>query len=164
MPSEIERRYLLNSSDQGWVMRNASRMVHITQGYLSADPVVRLRLVEGNNASTKKAELTIKGAGTLVRPEFNHNIEVAQALEMWPMVKCEIHKIRRYLELGNEVWEIDEFLGPLAGLWIAELELSDPQQSVDDYAWLEQEVTHDSRYSNLWLAQNRTFPIPLPSP
>ena len=43
---------------------------------------------------------------------------------------------------------IDEFGGDNLGLIVAEVELSDPDQSFDRPDWIGEEVTDDSRYFN----------------
>jgi len=146
MGVEIERRFLVIreklpdlSECHSWMMK---------QAYLARDPWVRIRIVEGN---TPQAILTVKGKGTLTRPEVNCSIPVDKALEMWPMARCGIiHKIRH--SCGQ--WEVDEFMDSLAGLWLAEIELANEDTKFDRPEWLGQEVTEDIRYSNAYMAEH----------
>ena len=48
---------------------------------------------------------------------------------------------------------IDEFHGPLHGLWLAEIEVVDLQAPLRLPAWLGQDVTHEERYSGGALAR-----------
>lgn len=159
MSTEIERRYLVPYNHWGWVLRHSTSHATILQAYLSVDPVVRLRLSEQEGKTS--AFLTIKGPGTLERAEFEYPTSVEWARSMWPLAKYELRKVRHYVEMPEGVWEIDEFLGPLDGLWIAELEMGASDEVDPKHVWLGQEVTHDSRYSNAWLAQHQTLPITL---
>ena len=43
-----------------------------------------------------------------------------------------LSKKRYKIEVGSLTWEVDEYPGKLAGLVIAEVELSSEQQEVDD--------------------------------
>ncbi|MFA6686273.1 MAG: adenylate cyclase, partial [Desulfuromonas sp.] len=50
-------------------------------------------------------------------------------------------------------WEIDEFLGTNAGLYLAEIELESASAEFPRPQWLGAEVSHDPRYTNASLAQ-----------
>lgn len=121
----------------------------LRQGYLSYGPTVRLRIV-GN----ERAELTIKGPGRLVRAEFNYAIPVADAEAMWPLVKHGLEKRRYHVMHAGKTWEVDEFLGSLEGLWVAEIELERPDEAFERPEWATAEVTYDARYTNASLARH----------
>lgn len=145
---EIERKFLVKTS----LFPGSSQSMVMRQGYLSVDPerVVRVR-VEG-----EQAWLTIKGrmAG-ITRPEWEFDIPVSEALEMLRIsLHSPIEKIRHRIKVGSHLWEVDEFLGLNAGLWLAEIELSDENEPFESPVWLGEEVTHDRRYYNSQLSQN----------
>ena len=54
---------------------------------------------------------------------------------------------------GN-CWEVDEFLGDNEGLVVAEIELESETQIFAKPAWIGEEVSGDSRYTNANLARN----------
>jgi adenylate cyclase len=145
MGIEIERRFLVLVDKLPDLSECHSEI--IDQAYFSSDPWVRVRVYRGNRP---RALLTIKGQGTLKRPEVNCEIPAEKAQEMWPLAKSEIHKIRH----NYESWEIDEFTGALAGLWLVEIELEAEDSGFDKPEWLGQEVTEDIRYSNAYLAEH----------
>lgn len=146
MGIEIERRFLVIQEKLPDLSEYNSCLMK--QAYLSRDPWIRIRIVEGN---TPRAVLTVKGKGTLVRPEVNCPIPMDKALEMWPMAQCgSVHKIRH--NYGQ--WEIDEFVDSLSGLWLAEIELEHEDTKFDRPDWLGQEVTEDIRYSNAYMAEH----------
>ena len=57
---------------------------------------------------------------------------------------------------GVHTWEVDEFHGDNEGLTVAEVELAAEDEPFDRPAWLGEEVTPDTRYSNSALS-NRPF-------
>ena len=59
-------------------------------------------------------------------------------------------KTRHLQETG---FVVDEFHGPLQGLWLAEIEVVDLQGPLRRPAWLGHEVTHEERYSGGTLAR-----------
>jgi adenylate cyclase len=140
---EIERKFLLAGT--GW--RALGQPVLLRQGYLSSqrERVVRVR-VEG-----ERAYLTIKGASVgATRAEWEYPIPLADANELLERL-CEqpiIEKLRRRIEFGGNVWEVDEFLGVNQGLVVAEIELTAENQPFDKPEWIGAEVTHDQRYFN----------------
>lgn len=145
---EIERKYLIDT--QKWTP--SVEGVEIIQGYLSTDKerVVRVR-VKG-----EQAFLTVKGNQQgITRTELEYEIPVNEAkvmLEMcldFPVAKT------RYNEMHHGLlWEIDVFHKQNKGLYLAEVELVNANQAVVEPDWIIQEVSHDHRYFNSYLAQN----------
>jgi adenylate cyclase len=64
-----------------------------------------------------------------------------------------IEKRRFQVELDDLVWELDAYTGDTAGLWSAEVELSNADQAIKLPAWLGDELTYDSRFKNKNLAK-----------
>jgi adenylate cyclase len=141
MGIEIERKFLVRRE----LLPELPKPAELIQGYLSVEPVVRVRLrtsPEGREAG----ELTIKGKGLLSRAEFNYPVppdEVRQLLDL-----CSRRLSKRRHNLGR--WELDHF--PDRDLWLAEIELASEDEPFDRPAWVGDEVTGDKRYSNSNLA------------
>jgi CYTH domain-containing protein len=151
MGAEIERRFLVRldvlrqTRPPEWFEGGGAL---IEQSYLAKDPWIRVRrkILDG----VVEAELTIKGRGTLVRPEYSYDIPVEESYELDKLARFgRITKLRRWC--GS--WEIDEFRGALAGLWLAEIELPDEHGQYDRHPWLGREVTYDERFTNAHLAE-----------
>jgi len=146
MAKEIERKFLVTSED--W--REGAHQVHYAQGYLSKEKecTVRVRIAEEN------AFLTIKGpVQGISRDEFEYPIPVEDAKEMLQLTSGNIvEKVRHRIQQGAHLWEVDEFLGKNRGLVVAEVELSDPSESIIFPPWIGKEVTGDPRYYNSSLA------------
>ncbi|PZV11012.1 MAG: adenylate cyclase [Leptolyngbya sp.] len=148
MPTEIERKFLVKNDD--W--RSLGTGVFYCQGYLVRSPskTVRVRI------AGEQAYLTIKGATAgIARAEYEYAIPVDQAQELLQTL-CEpalIQKTRYRVELGELVWEIDEFGGENQGLIVAEVELADEKQAIALPDWIGAEVSHDPRYYNTNLSK-----------
>jgi CYTH domain-containing protein len=151
MGVEIERRFLVLTDKLPEDFSEAYSYL-IDQTYLSVDPWVRVRIYRTN---TPKSVLTVKGKGTIRRPEVNCEIPLAKAQEMWPLGKFTIHKLRHEYER----WEVDEFTDRHAGLWLAEIELKSEDEKFEKPDWVGEEVTEDIRYTNAYLAE---FGLPDP--
>lgn len=145
MPVEIERKFLV--THDGWRTSEPGQRYH--QGYLSKGEVtVRVR-----RAATR-GFLTIKGSGNgFVRPEFEYEIPANEAEDLLRLC-CQplIEKVRHEVWHAGMMWHVDEFAGQNAGLVIAEVELTHPEQSVVLPDWIGEEVTSDERYHNSHLA------------
>ena len=148
---EIERKFLVVSDN---FKSEASRKNHIAQGYLNSHPerTVRVR-IKGESGF-----LTIKGKGNetgMTRFEWETEIALAEAKNLLQL--CEsgvIEKIRYEVEVGNHLYEIDEFFGDNEGLVVAEIELNSEEETFEKPNWLGQEVTNDERYYNAYLSNN----------
>ena len=142
MNREIERKFIVT----GEFRKDILSSTRIIQGYLSSIPgrTVRIRIRQD------KAFITIKGPGDpsgISRYEWEKEISVTEAEELLGL--CEpgiINKIRHEVQIGNHIYEVDEFLGDNAGLIIAELELSDENESFEKPDWIGKEVTGDLRF------------------
>jgi CYTH domain-containing protein len=147
---EIERKFLISALPQDALLLPG---VLIEQGYLNTDKerTTRIRV-----ASSGEAYLTVKGvAHGATRVEIETPIDPKAARNMLSMVDGSVvSKVRRRLDFGGHVWEIDEFLGENQGLFVAEIELSSESEFFERPAWLGLEVTEDSRYANSNLALN----------
>lgn len=148
MATEIERKFLVKG-DQ-W--RSLATGTVYRQGYLSTKQgcSVRVRLV-GN-----QGYLTIKGLTQgCSRAEYEYPIPATDAQEMLDNL-CEapvIEKTRYKIEYAGLVWEVDEFAGENQGLIIAEVELTEENQSIELPNWIDIEVSDDARYFNVNLVQ-----------
>lgn len=162
MGLEIERKFLPAGAQWKQAVAGVGG-VRIRQGYLSSrkEAVVRVRTMDD------KAFLTIKGASSGidaenghpgcpdVRAEYEYPIPVHEANAMLDTLAetPPLEKIRYRLPLHGVVWEIDEFMGRLAGLVLIEVELEQVEQALVLPAWVGQEVSGDARYSNAVLAR-----------
>ena len=147
---EIERKFLVRGDYKPYVTKST----RIIQAYLSSVPerIVRIRMMG------EQGFLTIKGIGSksgVSRFEWEIEIkkeDVANLLEI-----CEpgiIDKTRQIIPVKGHFFEVDEFHGDNEGLILAEIELSDEDESFEKPNWLGDEVTGNLKYYNAMLKQN----------
>lgn len=139
---EIERKFLVSRKNLP-LLRDGE---FLAQGYLSVEPVVRVRI------GKDKAWLTVKGRGTLVRPEFEYEIPTDDARDMLGLSVATIQKTRYRVNEHGFTWEVDEFQGALKGLWLAEIELESAFEMPRLPSWVGEEVTDNPDYTNVALA------------
>ncbi len=151
MPIEIERKFLVDA--QLWQPQGSAS--HYRQGYvcISEKRVVRVRIAD------QSAYLTLKGAlpgSSIARLEYEYPIPLADAEEMLARLcpLSPIDKVRYRFHHGQQLWEVDIFVGANSGLILAEVELIHIDQVVELPPWIDREVTEDPRYSNAYLSQH----------
>jgi len=146
---ETERKYLVRTC----LLPPLGDGKQIVQAYLHVSKQVTIRArIEGESAY-----ITVKGfQDKLSRPEFEYPVPIDDAIFMinsmspYPIIR----KIRREIFCHGKCWQLDEFQEMNAGLWIAEIELTDPDEPVELPPWVSDEVTGDPRYLNSGLSIN----------
>ena len=143
MALEIERKFLVRSEQWRSMSTCSERMA---QGYLGGTNCsVRVRIAaSGCFLNIKSRELGVQ------RLEFEYPIPLADAEILLNQLSdgAAVSKIRHIVPYHGLNFEIDEFDGANAGLIVAEVELSDPQQVFAKPDWLGAEVTDEARYYN----------------
>jgi len=150
MAFEIERKYLV-TSDSWRSQVDHSRS--IKQAYFCNTDKASLRV----RASDDKGFICTKSMTKEIRRhEFEYEIPLQDAEFMIEnlCMGSSIIKYRHIVKIGEHTWEVDEFLGDNAGLLVAEIELSDEEESFIKPDWLGQEVSSEARYMNMSLVLN----------
>ncbi len=146
---EIERKYLIHTLPQGY--ENFPH-TEIEQGYLSTNPVVRIR------KSDDTYTLTYKGSGLMAREEYNLPLTEEAYAHLRPKVDgILIHKIRYRLPYQDSYTiELDLFLDSLAPLLLAEVEFPSLEEAEAFLPpdWFGEDVTFSTDYHNSSLSQN----------
>lgn len=149
MAKEIERKFLVRTERIPTSrLTDGARFV---QGYLSIEPVVRVRLSH-RDASPSRAWLTVKGPGSVTRDEFEYEIPPDDAHAMVSLCVAVLHKTRWNITENHHRWELDQYHHRWQGLWLAEIELSHPDEPFERPDWLGDEVTDDPRFTNASIA------------
>ena len=141
---EIERKYLIDINKVPYNL-NEIKKHNIEQGYLSREPVVRVRKED------EDYYLTYKSKGMMVREEYNlpltkesyaHLIKKADGII--------ITKIRYIIPYEKYVIELDEFMGKYKGLYLAEVEFENEKEAEEfnPPIWFGEDVTFKSEYHN----------------
>ena len=144
MGVEIERKFLVDQKLWEAVQPKVGKQ--LKQGYLSHDPskTIRVRIADD------QAFLTIKNKGNgLKRLEFEYEIPLAEGEELLQNF-CQrfIHKMRFEIQFSGKLWEVDVFFTPMEGLILAEIELTDEQETFELPHWVTEEVTGNPTYYN----------------
>ena len=149
---EIERKFLV--VDDSYKQLAISHYT-IIQGYICRESgrTVRVRLKSNSNGQNA-AYLTIKGKpadGMLSRFEWEEEIKWEDAKQLLTLCQGNIIDKTRWLVPALEkglVWEVDEFHGHKEGLTLAEIELTEEDQSFVLPNFIGKEVTGDRQYYN----------------
>lgn len=149
--TEIERKFLVTSDAYKSVSFKCTRII---QGFLNThkERTVRVRL------KVDKGFITVKGLSTkdgLSRFEWEKEISKAEAEALLKI--CEpgvIDKTRYEINVGNHIFEVDEFDGDNEGLVIAEVELQEENEIFEKPNWLGEEVTGSIKYYNSQISKH----------
>ena len=142
---EIERKFLLKSAPE-----NIENFPYhtISQGYISQDPVVRIRQLDNDYI------LTIKSRGLMKRTEIEKPLTNEEFGELSDMVTGNVIRKRRYIlpltEYPDLKVELDVFEGIFEGLILAEVEFPDTEiaRSFNAPDYLKLDVTDNPKYQN----------------
>ena len=146
---EIERKFLVKELPENL---ESYKQLHISQGYLNTNPVVRIR------RSNDEYYLTYKGKGMMVREEYNLPLNEEAFLHMLPKIDgILIDKIRYLIPLDDKLTaELDIFRGTLAPLRLVEVEFDSEEEAIAFIppAWFGDDVTNSKKYHNSRLSQS----------
>lgn len=150
---EIERKFLIKEMPADL----ASYPCHkIEQAYLNTNPVVRIRRQDDAYF------LTYKGAGHMVREEYNLPLNEVSYLHLKEKADGIILSKTRYLLPieGRLTIELDVFEAPYKGLCLAEVEFADVEsaKSFTPPNWFGEDVTFSSKYHNSTLSAGTDRP------
>ncbi len=143
---EIERKFLVKELP---LLENYE-YVNIIQGYISTDPVIRIRQTENS------FYLTVKSKGHMIREEFELPITSAQYTTLSAKLDGRLIKKSRYfIPLSQQLTaELDIYNESLYGLITVEVEFQSMKEAssfVPPY-WFGEDITHDRRYKNNYLS------------
>lgn len=155
---EIERKFLIPSLPGNL---ESYPFHQIEQGYLSTEPVVRIRRED------EAYYLTYKSKGLMVREEYNLPLTREAYLHLLPKIDGILIAKKRYLiplrentsskETQNAelTIELDIFEGELAPLVLAEVEFETEEEANEFIPpeWFGEDVTYSSKYHNSVLSQ-----------
>ena len=143
---EIERKFLISDLAQVPKGIDAYSYHDLEQGYLSTNPVLRVRKEDDTYYCT------YKGGGMLSREEYNLPLTKESYEHLIKKADGVIITKRRYLiPLENELTcELDVFHGKYEGLFLAEVEFSSEEEANTFIppSWFGEDVTFDGRYHN----------------
>ena len=145
---EIERKYLVKILPDHLEQYPCRQ---IEQGYLSTNPVVRIR------RSNDRYILTYKGKGLMVREEYNLPLTAEAYEHLKPKADGILITKDRYVipEKGGLFIELDIFHGEYEGVLLAEVEFP-TEEAANAYTapeWFGEDVTYSTKYHNSTMSQ-----------
>ena len=152
---EIEKKYLVSHIPDNL---DEFHCRHIEQGYLSTNPVVRVR------RDNDKYYLTYKGKGMMVREEYN--LPLTKESYEHLLSKADgiiITKTRYEIPDGNNlIIELDVFEGEYKGLVLAEVEFATEEDAVSytPPEWFGEDVSERVEFCNSYLSAHCCRDIP----
>lgn len=139
---EIERKYLVDELPTD-LERYPVRIIE--QGYLSTEPVVRVR------RDKDKYELTYKSKGLMIREEYNMPLCANSYAHLKSKADGIIIEKNRYMiPYLDYTIELDIFLGQLAPLVLAEVEFQNEEAALNFIppTWFGKDVSFEKTYHN----------------
>lgn len=144
---EIERKFLVKKIPFDLKHFKSS---FIRQGYISADPVIRLRQKDNEYI------FTFKGKGQIKRIEFEYPLSKKQFLRLYDKIESnEIIKRRYYIPLENNYMaELDIYEGEFNGFMNIEVEFSNEEEaaSFNPPLWFGKDISFEAEYKNVSLS------------
>lgn len=144
---EIERKFLIKELPQNLDLYPCHSL---EQGYLSTNPVVRIR------KNDDRYELTYKGGGCMVREEYNLPLTEEAYLHLREKIDGRLITKKRYLiPYKSYTIELDIFANDLAPLVLAEVEFCS-EEDANNFTppnWFAEDVTFSKLYHNSYLSQ-----------
>ena len=153
---EIEKKFLVKKIPEQKEWRNTSV---IEQGYLCAEPVIRIRRLDEQYILTYKSRDGVKNETNIC---VNREEELPLTKEAYEHLRskcdgCIIEKERNRIPYEGHVIELDVFHGKYEGLVIAEVEFATVEEArnFQEPEWFGQNVSDDYHYANAFLATGR---------
>ncbi|SFB59188.1 CYTH domain-containing protein [Rhizobium sp. NFR07] len=149
MALEVERKYLVvNDTWRGEAAASRHIEDHLIARFEGGK--ARVRLCEDQPTLTLKGER--HGAA---RSEYHVSLtsDDAQGIISEFAKGPGLEKLRHEVKVGEHLWQVDEYLGPLLGLVTAEIELGAESEDFDIPEWTGREITGDTRLSSAVLAE-----------
>lgn len=150
---EIERKYLVKKVPENVGQYDFSE---IEQGYLSMEPVLRIRRIDDQYILTYKSKTDVE-----VREDVcvNQETELSLTKESYEHLKQKIdgiliEKTRYRIGYNGHTIELDLFHGAYEGMMLAEIEFETIEESEKFVKpdWFGENVSGDRRYTNAFLA------------
>jgi len=149
MAREIEEKYLITSDSWRPLVDETTT---ISQTYLIGTRTITIRTrIESNRPAVLCIKLAERADGT---PEYEWPIPRWVARICSRLHSRSLSKHRHRIAWEGLTIEVDEFLGRLAGLIVAEVELPTYDHQYTKPDWFGSNVTTDTRYKNARLVKN----------
>lgn len=155
---EIEKKFLVKEIPDNLEQYDHSQ---IEQGYLSTEPVIRIRRIDDQYVLTYKSKTGVKNEENIC---VNQEVELPLTKDSYEHLKEKadgtyIEKTRYRIAYEGHTIELDLFHGSYEGMILAEVEF----ETVEDAEhfvkppWFSENVSGDPHYSNAFLATGKCY-------
>ena len=146
MADEIERKFLI----QDEIPADLGTPSFIKQGYIILGDNRHLRIrLEKNDAT-----LGLKFTGEKIRKEYEYKVPYFHGKEMYERCDFYLEKLRFTFYWGDDKYEFDSFPNGMKYVEIEFKTLHEAESFIPP-KWLGEDITHDSKYSNITLAEHK---------
>lgn len=150
---EIEKKFLIRQLPKHLEQYDCTEM---EQGYLSDNPVVRIRKEEDTYVLTYKSRVPCSGREPVC---INEEVELPLTRDAYEHLKKKIdgrmiEKTRYRIHYMDRLIELDVFHGAYEGMTLAEVEFATEEEAERFVPpdWFGENVSGDRHYSNAYLA------------
>ena len=146
MALEIERKFLV--ANDGW-KASVAQSVRIRDGLIANNNGQKARVRIANDVAT--IALKSRKRDLIVRDEFEYAIPLSDAEEILRTM-CDgnvLHKARHFVLHRGNTWQVDVYEGLLDGVVLAEIELTNVDQTLILPDWIGAEVTSDPSFRKI---------------
>jgi CYTH domain-containing protein len=152
MGKEIERKFLLSEGASIPIPAKFQKF-KIKQGYIQAEKGKQVRI----RITSDKAVLCVKFTSEFIRDEFEYEIPMSDAKEIYSKLDWKLEKKRLSFKRGKENYDVDTF--PNGIVWVeVEFNSIEEMNKWVKPSWLGKEISNVSKYSNIAFAKsNLTF-------
>jgi CYTH domain-containing protein len=143
---EIERKFLV--ANDGW-KTSIARSVRIRDGLIANNNGQKARVRIADDVAT--IALKSRKRDFIMRDEFEYAIPLSDAEEML-RIMCDdnvLHKTRHFVPHASDTWHVDVYEGLLDGVVLAEIELTNVDQTFILPDWIGREVTGNPSYRKI---------------
>jgi CYTH domain-containing protein len=143
---EIERKFLV--ANDGW-KTSIARSVRIRDGLIANNNGQKARVRIADDVAT--IALKSRKRDFIVRDEFEYAIPLSDAEEIL-RIMCDgnvLNKTRHFVLHAGNTWHIDVYEDLLNGVVLAEIELTNIDQSLTLPDWIGAEVTSDPNFRKI---------------
>lgn len=165
MPTENERKYLLDAGCESTVKKICTDQFDISQGYLIATRGITVRVRKSARKSNGKSEyyftLKVNTAGRVI--EIEKNLDERDFTDLWAIALNKLEKVRYIVKYGGNSWELDFFKDYRGETYMAVAEIELPEDQLEPNSLPEivkQNLIYkvpltDARFSNKLLGDAR---------
>lgn len=136
MPTENERKYLLDAKCEPAVNKLSVEQWDISQGYLIATRGITVRVRKSVRRSGGKSDyyftLKVNTAGRVI--EIEKNLDERDFNDLWGISLNKLQKVRYIVKHEKEAWELDFFKDYRGETYMAVAEIELPEDQLEPYS------------------------------